>query len=192
MENDIDKFILRNISDLELLVLALLYADDKKKIRDDLFLQKELFLVVNYIEEIKDYADFIAHILGPYSEPVEYAIKNLLAYKLVEKRKEGFFITSSGENIFNKLKNRLSKDKIDAIEDFKKFLNDISKDELLVFVYISFPEFTTESGIEKRIYNIRVPMAISLYKKNKVSLEKASFLAGMPLEGFIELLRDHK
>ena len=190
MNKNIRESIIRNISDLELLILALLYANDKEEIKGDLFLQKELFLVVNFIKEMKSYADFIPHFLGPYSEPVEYSMKNLLAYKLVEKRMGKYFITQLGVDVFNKLKHRISQDKLEAIEDFKEFLNDLSKDELLVFVYVSFPEFSTESGIKEEVYKKRIPVAISLYRKNKISLEKAAFLAGIPLEDFIDILCD--
>ena len=45
--------------------------------------------------------------------------------------------------------------------DFKDFLNDLTRDELLVFTYVSFPKFTTESGIKDEIYSKRKPSAVS-------------------------------
>ena len=188
MNQSIQELIIKHISDLDLLILALLYSDNKKGIKGDLFLQKEVFLIINFIREMKFCADFIAHILGPYSEPTEQSMKNLLSYKLVEKRMGKYFITQSGAKVFEKLQDNLSRDNLDAIEDFKKFLNDLTKDELLVFIYGSFPEFTTESGIKDEIGKKKVPVAVTLYKKGKVSLEKAASLAGESLEDFINIL----
>lgn len=139
---------------------------------------------------MKSRADFIAHVYGPYSESVEYAMENLLSYRLVEKIKGVYVITQSGFKVFEELRNRLSDDKIEAIEDFKVFFNDLSQKELLVFIYCSFPEFTGESRIKEEVFKERLPAAISLYSKNKVSLEKAALLAGMPLENFIDILSD--
>jgi hypothetical protein len=190
MNQSIQELIIKHISDLDLLILALLYSDNKKGIKGDLFLQKEVFLIINFIREMKSRADFIAHILGPYSEPTEQSMKNLLSYKLVEKRMGKYFITQSGAKVFEKLQDNLSRDNLDAIEDFKKFLNDLTKDELLVFIYGSFPEFTTESGIKDEIGKKKVPVAVALYKKGKVSLEKAASLAGESLEDFMDVLRN--
>ena len=190
MNTTMHKLIVKNIGDLELLILALLRADNKEGIRGKLFLQKEVFLVVNFIKEMKSRADFIAHVYGPYSESVEYAMEHLLSYKLAEKKMGAYVITQFGVEVFEELKDRLSGDKLEAIEDFKVFLNDLSQKELLVFIYGSFPEFTAESGIKEDVYKDRVPVAITLYKKAKVSLEKAASLAGMSLEDFIDVLSD--
>ncbi len=190
MNTTMHKLITKNITDLELLILALLFVGNKEGIKGKLFLQKEVFLVVNFIKEMKSRADFIAHIYGPYSESVEYAMENLLSYRLVEKKMGVYIITQYGEEVFEELRNRLSDDNLETIEDFKVFLNDLSREELLVFIYNSFPGFTAESGIKERVDKERVPVAISLYKKNKVSLEKAASLAGMPLEDFIDVLSD--
>jgi uncharacterized protein YwgA len=190
MNTTMHELIVKNISDLELLILALLCVENKKGIKGKLFLQKEIFLIVNFIKEMKSRADFIAHVYGPYSESVEYAMENLLSYRLVEKIKGVYVITQSGFKVFEELRNRLSDDKIEAIEDLKVFLNDLSQKELLVFIYCSFPEFTGESRIKEEVFKERLPAAISLYSKNKVSLEKAALLAGMPLENFIDILSD--
>lgn len=178
MNTTMHELIKKNITDLEMLILALLCADNKEGIRGKLFLQKEVFLVVNFIKEMKSRANFIAHVYGPYSESGEYAMENLLSYNLVKRIRGAYVITQHEAELFEELKNRLSDENLEAIEDFKVFLNDLSQKELLVFIYSSFPEFTAESGIKAEVFKERVPVAISLYKKNKVSLEKAASLAG--------------
>lgn len=178
--------IQKNISDLELIILALLNAKGKEPIKSDLFFQKEIFLILNYIKEMFPNADFIAHSFGPYSEVAEKSLINLNSYGLVNKKGNSYNISDYGVEIYSNLKDRLSRNKIEAIEDFKDLLNDLNRDELLVFTYISFPNFTTESAIKKEIYSKRKTIAVSLYKKGKISLEKAAFLAGIPLEQFIK------
>ncbi|MEI7857826.1 MAG: hypothetical protein WCH85_10025, partial [Methanomicrobiales archaeon] len=73
---------------------------------------------------------------------------------------------------------------------YKEFLNDLSRDEILLFVYVSYPDFMEKSAVCERVIRKRIPTAISLYKKEKVSLEKAAFLAGLPVEKFLDHTRD--
>lgn len=189
MTADINSLIKRNITDLEILILALLYARGKEGIKGDIFFQKELFLISNYIERIRNKTDFIPHFLGPYSESGEKSLDNLVSYKLVEKEKGKYNLTKKGISMFEDFKIKISLDEFEAIEDFKLFLNNLKRDELLVFIYASYPDYTTESVIKEKVLKNRIPISISLYKKEKVSLEKAAFLAGMSLEDFIYELR---
>jgi len=181
--------IVKHMSKTDALALALLYANNHEPIPDDLFFQKEMFLVIDFIEEMKDYADFQAHFFGPYSEPVEDSIKNLVSYKLIEKRFSKYYITKKGIDVFKLLEPRIANDKLLAIDDFKKLLNDMSRNELLVFVYFSFPQYITESAIRNQVEKQRVPSAWSLYKKGKISLEKASKLSGLPIEDLLNKRR---
>lgn len=188
--NSLKEKIPNKLSRLELLILNLLNADNSEPIRDDLFLQKEMFLVINFINEMKPDADFIPHRLGPYSEPVEVSLNNLKSINLIEKTSKGYKITDFGKDIFETIKDRIPEEKKIAIEDFKDFLNDLTKDELLVFVYFSFPDMRTESNIFQEIKRKRVPASISLYEKGKISLEKAAQLSGLPIEEFVERVKE--
>ncbi len=188
INDKLKELIQKNISDLELLILALLNAKNKEPLKSDLFFQKEIFLILNYIKEMFPDADFIPHSFGPYSEVAEKSLNNLKSYGLVKKEGNSYKIDDFGVEIYSNLKDRLSNNKIEAIEDFKDLLNDLNRDELLVFTYISFPDFTTESTIKKEIYTKRKSIAASLYNKGKISLEKAAFLAGLPIEQFTKFL----
>ena len=75
-----------------------------------------------------------------------------------------------------------------AIEDFKAFINDLTGDELLLFIYITFPEYAPESARLLDIVRRRAPLSTSLYRKGKVSLAKAAFLAGMNMESYLDYI----
>ncbi len=63
--------IARNLSELDHAILFLLSAKDEAPIPGKIALQKEMFLVANYLDRISDQADFEPHLYGPYSELVE-------------------------------------------------------------------------------------------------------------------------
>ena len=77
----------------------------------------------------------------------------------------------------------------DAIIDFKGFLNDLTDDEVLVFVYVSYPQFIAESARWDKLKRKRIDIAISLLNKEKISFSKASEIAGIGQIEFKNLLR---
>ena len=85
-----------------------------------------------------------------------------------------------------KARSAFTDEQIEAIQGYKEFLNDLSRDEILLFFYVSYPDFTEKSAVYERVTRKRIPAAISLYNKEKVSLEKAAFLAGLPAEKFLD------
>lgn len=74
----------------------------------------------------------------------------------------------------------------ESIADFKRFIDNLTNDEILLFIYASYPDFIIESTEYRRIMKSRVKNAVSIYEKGIVSLEKAAFLAGVNIETFLD------
>lgn len=70
----------------------------------------------------------------------------------------------------------------------KTLCHGITNDELLALTYFSFPEMTEESLVKERIFDKREKLALGLYKKGKVSLEKAVEISGLSYNDFLDLL----
>jgi predicted HTH domain antitoxin len=75
--------------------------------------------------------------------------------------------------------------------DIKKEFNDLSINELLLFMYVTYPETAENSDVREKILRERCPTALSLLRKGKVSLQKAAELAGMNLEAFVQLAKSN-
>jgi len=178
-----------SLSDLHVAILHLLHAGGNSAVRGDVIFQKELFLIGGYIERIGDDADFVPHIFGPYSEAAEVALDELVSLGLVRRSEGGYTLTPDGVRVWEKVHSAFLDDESGAIEDFKAFLNDLSVDEVLLFVYVNYPEYTHESPRLHDILRMRAPLSASLYRKGKVSLEKAAFLAGMNMESYLDYLK---
>lgn len=129
------------------------------------------------------------HIFGPYSEAAEVALGELVSLGLVRRSGGGYTLTPDGVRVWEKVCSVFNTEESGAIEDLKAFLNDLSVDEVLLFVYITYPEYTHESARLRDILQKRVPLSASLYRKGKVSLEKAAFLAGMDIESYLDYLK---
>jgi hypothetical protein len=187
------EFTLDEIADslphLGVAILHLLHAGGNSAVRGDVLFQKELFLIGDYIEQVGDDADFTPHIFGPYSEAAEVALGELISLGLVRRSEGGYTLTPDGVRVWEKVCSVFHTEESGAIEDFKVFINDLSVDEVLLFVYITYPEYTRESARLRDILKKRVPLSASLYRKGKVSLEKAAFLAGMNIESYLDYLK---
>lgn len=189
MEFTVDE-IADSLSDLDVAILHLLHAGGNSAVRGEIIFQKELFLIGNFIERIGDDADFVPHIFGPYSESAEVALGELVSLDLVRRLEGGYYtLTPDGIRVWEKVCSMFPSDESGAIDDFKVFLNDLSVDEVLLFVYITYPEYTRESARLRDILQKRVSLSASLYRKGKVSLEKAAYLAGMNMESYLDCLR---
>ena len=178
--------IANSLSGLGVAILHLLHAGGNSAVRGDVIFQKELFLIGDYIERIGDDADFVPHIFGPYSESAEVALDELVSLGLVRRSEGGYTLTPDGVSVWEKVCSAFPTEESEAIDDFKAFLNDLSVDEVLLFVYVTYPEYTKESARLRDILQKRVPLSASLYRKGKVSLEKAAFLAGMNMESYLD------
>ena len=176
-----------NLSELDIVALSLI-GSNNESVKDKTHFQKEIFLIAINDEKLWNKANFIAHSFGQYSEPAEESLRNLRGYELVAEN--NIRLSSFGKEIYESLKASLPKEKREMIRDFKNLLNNLNQDELLVLMYYTYPEFSVESTVKEKIEKVRVPCALSLYKKKKVSLQKAAYLAGIPLEKFVKLTKE--
>jgi len=178
--NEVDRFI-----------LLLLGAKNKEPVPGPIFFQKEMFLLSDLFPELGDETDYEPYFLGPHSEIVADEAEQLSMSGLIKADPGNIRLTKDGEDVFLKIIKKAPKEELEKIEEFKDFLNDLTKDELLAFTYFSYPsveELEKESIEYKDLLPKRKKLAISLYKKDKISAQKAAQIAGDDLEDFIHAL----
>lgn len=185
-ENKLKRYF-NSLEDEEKIVLFSIGALDNTPIKSKTKLQKLLFLVSNVFEGYKDLLVFEPHLYGPYSEILDTILEDLIKMELVIKKGNGFKLSETGYELYKRLK---PKDELNSvIEDFKDFLNDLSEDEILTFVYVSYPKYTSEAVKWNELKEKRIHYSVSLLEKHKVSFGKAAEIAGLnPIE-FSKLLK---
>ena len=190
--NDIDSSeveeIIEDMSELQKIMVILLYSNGeepiigKTKFDKELKLQKEVFLVSQNISEIGKESSFDADYYGPYSETVVEEFKGLALDDVVQDNQTSIRLLPLGKEIAKELVKSYNKKILDIVSDFKKLLNNMSQEEILTLIYTSFPDYTEESVVKEDVMKNRIKVAIQLYKKGKISLERASEIAGLTLE----------
>lgn len=183
---DIKKRIFENLTETQKFTLLLLSAKNSEPIKGKLWYQKELFLLSENNEELAEETDFEPDFMGPYSETADEELEQLESAEVVEKEGNKLKLTSLGQEIARKINDNTNIEEMQMIEDFKDFLNDLTEEELLGFIYFSFPDMTEESIKYENIKPKRKNIALKLYSKSKISFGKALEIAGINIDDFIE------
>lgn len=179
--------ILEDMSELQKYIVMLLNAKNQEPIKGHLWFQKELFLIAKNIKELQEEASFDSDMFGPYSENAQEQLDDLEMDEVIIKEGNKIYLSKVGSQIAQMIERKTHKQILELIAEFKILLNDLDKDEILTFIYFTYPDLTEESLIKDKIMKKRKEVAIKLYKKGKISLQRAAELAGEPLEQFVRV-----
>jgi len=176
------------LNDEEKLIIYAIGCMQNTPIKGKIKLQKLLFLVSNVFGDLQDLLMYEPHLYGPYSEVVENVLQSLIRLELIKDSRKGYGLTEEGKKVFNSLTPK--KELARVMNDFKEFLNDLDNDELLAFIYVSYPDYIKESVKWDELRPKRKELAIRLLKKGKISFSKAAEIAGMGTNEFDKYLRN--
>lgn len=185
-----------SLTDDEKFLYLLMYApgntlEFNESLPGGTWLQKQIFLLKTTIPEIK--LKFDKNRFGAYcSDLNDMLARGLKSGKIIQPN-DGhgpLWLSEKGQEMCKYLWEDADESTRTDISDLKKFMNDMSYDELIAHSYSTFPKTTANSDILKRFEGIRVSAACSLFAKKKVTLEKASMIAGLLRSDFISILED--
>ncbi|MEM1611316.1 MAG: hypothetical protein QXQ57_06695 [Sulfolobales archaeon] len=175
------------ISDPLKWILSLLYAAGGRS-PSKIHIQKALFIASRYVEELRELLESAAYRMGPWSEEMNDMLEIARLNGLVSETKNELVLTETGtakaENIWIKLDERYRR----ILTDVAKFVNSMSEDELLLYIYITYG-YSEKSDVINKLIKRRKELATNMLLKGLVSTEMAAKIAGEPLPKFIEYLR---
>lgn len=168
-------------------ILIALYSSPKKSYPSEIYIQKFLFLAQKYLKNID--IEFQPYRLGPYSPSVKDSIDILISENSIKKDPSGELKLS--QKGLKKAENRFlqcSDKERELLSELGRFIYNMSEDELLLYTYIVHG-YKEKSDIINKLLQRRIPIAISLVRKNLVSISLAAKIAGMSLQEFIKFLK---
>lgn len=167
-------------------ILLLFNALDGKPIKDKITMMKMLFFISLNVPSLENELNFKADNYGPSSDAVLCDFESLNQEKFLKNDQNGYQLDSLGQEYLNS--REFNDVDFDLIEDMKSLFDGLTVDEVCALTYFTYPETAAESIIKDRIYENRENLAISLYKKGKISLEKASEIAGVSITELNQML----
>lgn len=184
----------KDYTDEEKYLYLLLYAPSSNDeynvpLRGNTWLQK----IMHFLSHGTDGPRYMfkSYALGAFSDDLESLKHQNTVSGLIEQRnKQGSLkLSSTGLKIAEELWMDAPEQRKTTIIAAKKFFYDLSEDELIAYSYSTFPETTPNSEILNKFNDTRISTAVNLFKRQKVSVKKASNIAGLPEEEFISELR---
>lgn len=116
--------------------------------------QKEIFILSKIQPKIQDLFQFVKHYEGPYSQLLQESVKEPIHYDRAYEfnSSDALILLSEGRDIFNRIKVENEK-----LESFARIINSLklirtiydklSKDELLLLIYVTYPSYIEFSNI---------------------------------------------
>lgn len=135
-------------------ILLLLNLDNKKEIKGDLFLQKEMFLIVKEVfPNLDKELNFKPYYYGPYSGKLTELLNHLANNSLIKiddiEGSNCYTITDKGIDKLNKIE--FPGDIKNKVFKLKKGSNVLGYKGLLRYVYFNYPKYTTKSKIKDEV-----------------------------------------
>ena len=186
---DYKEKVLRTITDIQSMIILLADAGNIP-IKGRTWLQKELFLLSERIEKLREDTSYEADLMGPYSDTVEEELRNLEQIGVISIDSNKISLTENGKDIAKSLEQKEPKQVMEYIRDYKNFLNDLSEDELLCFVYSSHPEMTEESVKYEKLKPKMEQILLNLVSKEKISMNRAAELLEKDSEYIFKKLKE--
>jgi predicted HTH domain antitoxin len=181
--------VLDRLEQSEQFLFLLLYAPVcgriSEPVRGKTWLQKEMYVISRNIPLLHDELAYDTFRYGSFSETVEEIKDQYQISNYVESPKGMIRLTLKGEKLASCIWQTISPQTRKLVQDVKEEFNDMTEDELLLFMYVTYPDTAEVSDVKDRIMKERFPLSVSLLKKGKVSLQKAAELAGMNVEEFM-------
>jgi predicted HTH domain antitoxin len=174
---------------LEKIILVLLYLSRNNQKIDKLRLTKMIFLISYDIKELREELDFKIYKTEIYDQNINDILDGLKQDGFIKIKNKYIMLTEKGIEEAEKIFKEFSKKEIDILEEVLDLFDGTTNDEILAVFYFKVPGFSELSGPLPKIIKNRKKLAISLYKKGKISIGAASEIAGMNIKDFMEMLK---
>ncbi len=167
--------------------MSLLYAPDSNgtvnvPFHGETWLAKSLFIISKAIPESE--IESTPQNFGPnvpILQSLEEQSKNS-GLLIVDQKKK--YLSEKGIEQAEKLWNSLPSSSKKIISNIKRLIIDMDYEELISYMYSTFPEDTVNSEILDGFNNKRLSSSISLFRKGKISLTKGAEIADISLEEY--------
>jgi predicted HTH domain antitoxin len=174
---------------LEKIILVLLYLSRNNQKIDKLKLTKMIFLISYDIKELREELDFKIYKTEIYDQNINDILDGLKQDGFIKIKNKYIVLTEKGIEEAEKIFKEFSKKEIDILEEVLDLFDGTTNNEILAVFYFKVPGFSKLSGPLPKIIKNRKKLAISLYRKGKISIGAASEIAGMNIKDFMEMLK---
>lgn len=181
--------ILEDANELHKFIILLAHANSES-IKGRLKLQKMLYLLSDKIEEIEEQSSYDADNFGPYSEVVDVEEQYLEQVGVLTSSFGEIALTKTGKEIAQELSKHEDEKTLKVLNEYKKFLNDLTSKELLAYIYSAYPDMTKESIEYENLKPNMEHYILLLIKKQKISTQRGAELLDKSQDYIIKKMKN--
>ena len=157
-------------------IIVLLCHAGGEPVRGKTKMQKLVFML-SQIYGRDEEMGFEPDMYGPYSEIVEEEGRYLEGLGILSCRGNRIGITAAGVKIAEVLAQR-EPEMFKVVARYKTMFNDMTTDEVLAYVYATYPDMAQKSLVSKRIKSGMDKHVMSMLRKRKITSGRAAMLLG--------------
>ena len=180
VESDVVRHVLDEDNGIHKLVIMLAHACDDRPVQGNTKIQKLAFMLSD-VDDNADEMGFYKDMYGPYSDIVEEEMRYLNDLGVLSIDSAQMRLTDAGKAVAKRLADE-DPDAFETVARYKEMFNDMSTDELLTYVYLSYPSMTEHSQAYDKLKPHMEKHVMSMLRKAKISSGRAAELLGKSLE----------
>lgn len=169
---------------LHKIITLLCHACGGEPVRGKTKMQKLVFMLSG-IHGGDEEMGFEPDTYGPYSELVEAEERYLESLGVLSRGADRIEITKAGRKIAEALASQ-EPEMFETVEMYKEMFNDMSTNEVLAYVYGTYPDMAGKSLVYKKIKSEMDKHVMSMLRKEKISSGRATELLGESREYIIK------
>lgn len=183
-QDEVKRHVLDDSDHVHKLVIMLAHACGGIAVQGKMKMQKIVFML-SHIGDKTGEMGFYPDTHGPYSNIVDGEIRYLNDLGILSTDGNRTRLTNAGRAVAERLADedpRLFK----VIERYKEMFNDMSTNEILTYVYGSYPSMAVRSAVRAKLEQDVEKHVMSMLRKGKISSGKATDLLGKDRMDVIE------
>ncbi len=201
----IESEMLEEASDLEKYLVVLLHVDNEwydlhplndsdnkpicKPIRDRFKVQNTIYMLGGMYKEFLEWSRYTITDTGPFSNILEDKINHLIQINLISEDADNIQLTKKGEEYASEIIKNRPKKMLAVFARYKEFVNDMSRDELLSYLYSQYPEMTKDSVTYQNLKPDIEEHIFRLLERRKITSGKTADLLDQPLHIVMEKMK---
>jgi hypothetical protein len=144
-------------------------------IPSELHIQKELFIFRNYNKDASEHLGFVKRFDGPYSAEVSRALDSPVHLLGAWVRSDnGIVLSPEGGEAFKEFVSLFNGVEpfsmlLESIKLIRRMYDRLSRDELLLLVFLTYPDYVVESSYSADIYAKKENIASSLLSRGLIT-----------------------
>ena len=169
--------------------MLLLAGADDESVRGHTMLQKMLYVLAKDIGDSDVESSFRPHDYGPYSQQVADGLDGLSKEGLVSHVPGKIALTPAGRVAAGNAGSNLNEAEVAILRECKRFFNNMTNEQLLLYIYLSYPDMAANSRVCDSIVPRAEDIVMDMVKDEKISSGRAAEILKVPFRDILYMMK---